>query len=260
MSEPAATLSPDAARSRFRAGLSVPTSGWSAGWTQANLIAVPLERAYDVLLFAQRNPKSCPVLDVTEPGESVASIFAGDLRTDLPGYRVYEDGRLVAEVSDVRDLWRADLVTFLIGCSFTFETGLLEAGIPIRHQQAGRNVPMYSTSIACSPAGRVSGNMVVSMRPIPAGQVAEAVRITDRFPAVHGGPVHIGEPEQIGITDLSAPDFGDAPMIEDGDIPVFWACGVTPQVAIQASAPPFAITHSPGRMFITDAPEGNYRQ
>ena len=251
------------ARERIRAGSTEPTSGLAPGLVQANLIAVPADWAFDMLLFAQRNPKPCPVIDVLEPGQVESALAPGsDLRTDIPGYRLWENGSLVDEVDDASAAWsqHPDLVSFLIGCSFTFETGLLDAGIPIRHQDAGRNVPMYSTSIACQPAGRVHGNMVVSMRPIPARQVAEAVRITDRFPAVHGGPVHIGEPEQIGITDLHSPDFGDAPAIQDGDIPVFWACGVTPQLAIQASAPPFAITHSPGRMFITDAPEGNYRQ
>ncbi|GAA1531897.1 putative hydro-lyase [Brevibacterium picturae] len=251
------------ARERIRAGSAEPTSGLAPGLVQANLIAVPADWAFDMLLFAQRNPKPCPVIDVLEPGQVESALAPGsDLRTDIPGYRLWENGALVDEVADATEAWsrHPDLVSFLIGCSFTFETGLLDAGIPIRHQEAGRNVPMYSTSIACRPAGRVHGNMVVSMRPIPARQVAEAVTITDRFPAVHGGPVHIGEPEQIGITDLDSPDFGDAPVIEDGDIPVFWACGVTPQVAIQASAPPFAITHSPGRMFITDAPEGTFRQ
>lgn len=252
-----------AARESIRAGATDPTSGLAPGLVQANLIAVPADWAFDMLLFAQRNPKPCPVLDVLEPGQVESALAPGsDLRTDIPGYRVWDNGELVDEVDDASAAWakHPDLVSFLIGCSFTFESGLLEAGIPIRHQDAGRNVPMYRTSTACRPAGRISGDMVVSMRPIPAHQVAEAVRITDRFPAVHGGPVHIGAPEQIGITDLDSPDFGDAPTIHDGDIPVFWACGVTPQAAIEQSAPPFAITHSPGRMFITDAPEGNYRQ
>lgn len=258
MSEPVSMLSPDVARGRFRAGLSVPTSGWSAGWTQANLIAVPHERAYDVLLFAQRNPKSCPVLDVTEPGETAAGIFAGDLRTDLPGYRVYEDGHLVAEASDVRDVWRDDLVTFLIGCSFTFETALLEAGVPVRHLEVGSNVPMYRTTRACRSAGAMSGPLVVSMRPMPADQVATAVRVTSRYPAVHGSPVHIGDPSALGIDDLDSPDFGDAVPIGPGEVPVFWACGVTPQAAIMQSRPPFAIGHAPGMMAITDARDSDY--
>ncbi|GAA1851604.1 putative hydro-lyase [Brevibacterium marinum] len=251
------------ARERIRAGAAEPTSGLAPGLVQANLIAVPADWAFDMLLFAQRNPKPCPIVDVLEPGQ-VESILApgSDLRTDIPGYRVWNNGVLQEEITDATEVWRThpDLVSFLIGCSFTFESGLVEAGIPIRHQEAGRNVPMYRTSTACRPAGRISGDLVVSMRPIPAHQVAEAVRITDRFPAVHGAPVHIGEPAQIGIDDLDSPDFGDAPVIADGDIPVFWACGVTPQAAVQASAPPFAITHSPGKMFITDEPEDTFRQ
>ena len=252
-----------AARELIRHGFTGPTSGMAPGLVQANLIAVPADWAFDVLLFTQRNPKPCPIVDVLEPGQVESALAPGsDLRTDIPRYRVWEDGELTGEIDDATEIWaeHPDLVSFLIGCSFTFETGLLEAGIPIRHQEAGRNVPMYRTSTACRPAGRVSGDMVVSMRPVPAAQVAEAVRITDRFPAVHGAPIHIGVPSQIGIDDLGAPDFGDAPVIEDGDIPVFWACGVTPQAAIQASGIPFAITHSPGKMLITDEPEDTYRQ
>ena len=261
---PAAGLSAGAqARLRIRRGFSGPTSGMAAGLVQANLICVPADWAFDVLLFAQRNPKPCPVIDVVEPGQVESALAPGsDLRTDLPGYRIWQDGRLSDEVTDVTEVWdrHPDLVSFLIGCSFTFESGLSEAGIPIRHQETGRNVPMYRTSTACAPAGRIGGDMVVSMRPIPAAQVAEAVRITDRFPAVHGAPVHIGEPGRIGIDDLDSPDFGDPPVIAAGDIPVFWACGVTPQAAIRDSAVPFAITHSPGRMFITDEPEDTYRR
>ena len=251
------------ARARIRAGFDGPTSGLAPGLVQANLIAVPADWAFDVLLFAQRNPKPCPVIDVLEPGQVESALAAGsDIRTDIPGYRIWENGALVDEVTDATEAWadHPDLVSFLIGCSFTFESGLTAADIPIRHQEAGRNVPMYRTTTACTPAGRVRGDMVVSMRPIPAHQVAEAVRITDRFPAVHGAPVHIGDPEQIGITDLDHPDFGDAPSIQSGDIPVFWACGVTPQVAIAESAPPFAITHSPGKMFVTDTEEGAFRR
>ncbi|UVI37931.1 putative hydro-lyase [Brevibacterium spongiae] len=251
------------ARARIRSGFDGPTSGMAPGLVQANLISVPADWAFDVLLFTQRNPKPCPVIDVLEPGQVESALAPySDIRTDIPGYRIWNNGELTGEVTDATQAWaeHPDLVSFLIGCSFTFENGLTEAGISIRHQDAGRNVPMYRTTTACAPAGRISGDMVVSMRPIPAAQVAEAVRITDRFPAVHGAPVHIGEPDQIGIADLSSPDFGDAPVIEDGDIPVFWACGVTPQAAIQASGVPFAITHSPGKMFITDEPEDTYRR
>lgn len=253
-----AALRPAEARALFRKGFVVPTSGWSSGWTQANLIAVPRDRAEDVRLFAERNPRSCPVLDVTEAGAVGSEIFDGDLRTDLPGYRVYEYGELVAEVPDVREVWREGLVAFLIGCSFTFEAALLEAGVPVRHVEVGSNVPMYRTSRACRPAGSVSGPLVVSMRPVPADQVATAVRVTGRYPAVHGAPVHVGDPEALGITDLGAPDFGDAVPIYPGEIPVFWACGVTPQAAIMQSRPPFAIGHAPGMMAITDVRDSHY--
>jgi len=196
------SLAPGQARELFRAGLRAQTSGWCTGWTQANLIAVPEELAYDVLLFAQRNPQPCPVLDVGEPGGFSTSIFEGDLRTDLPAYVVYEHGEPVAEVTDAREHWRPDLVPLLIGCSFTFETALLEAGVPVRHVEADTNVPMYRTSTATRPAGSLHGPLVVSMRPVPAHLVATAVRVTSRYPAVHGAPVHIGDPALIGIADL----------------------------------------------------------
>lgn len=252
------SLRPDEARALFRAGLGVPTSGWCAGWTQANLIAVPREQAYDVLLFAQRDPKSCPVLDVTEPGDVGSRVFDGDLRTDLPGYRIYEHGELVAEATDVREVWRDDLVAFFIGCSFTFEAALVEAGVPVRHLDVGSNVPMYRTGRPCRSAGSIGGPLVVSMRPMPADQVATAVRVTARYPSVHGAPVHIGDPAALGIEDLDSPDFGDAVPIHPGEVPVFWACGVTPQAAIMQSRPPFAIGHAPGMMAVTDARDSDY--
>lgn len=243
-------LSPVQARQQFRDGLVEPTSGWSAGFAQANLIALPRELAFDFLLFAQRNPKPCPVLEVLDAGENFGGIFGrsaqeADIRTDAPQYRIYREGELVDSPTDARGYWTGDMVSFLIGCSFTFEHPLLESGVPVRHIGAGRNVPMYRTTLACRPAGSFSGELVVSLRMIPAAQVADAVRITSRYPAVHGAPVHIGDPTLIGITDLEHPDFGDAP--------VFWACGVTPQAMVMASRPPLAITHAPGHMLITDA-------
>jgi uncharacterized protein YcsI (UPF0317 family) len=254
-----ATLTPTQARLRFRGGLAVPTAGWSAGYAQANLVAVPREIAYDLLLFAQRNPKPCPVLDVLDPGAVSGPILDGDVRTDLPRYRVFVDGELVDEPTDVTAWWREDLVSLLVGCSFTFEHALLEAGVPVRHVEQGVNVPMYRTGRRCRSAGAVSGPLVVSMRPVPAAQVADAVRITSRYPAVHGAPVHVGDPGRLGIGDLARPDYGDPVRLEPGDVPVFWACGVTPQAAVVESRPSLAITHAPGHMLVTDARDSAYQ-
>ncbi len=251
-------MTPSEARARYRAGLAVPTIGECAGHTQANLLAVPADWAYDVLLFTQRNPKPCPVLDVTDPGStSTALAPTADLRTDLP--RVWLHGRPVAEPSDVIDVWRDDLVTFLIGCSFTFERALAEAGVPLRHVAQGHNVPMYVTSQACRAGGRLSGPFVVSMRPVPAGLVSTAVRITAGLPLAHGEPVHVGHPASLGVADLNVPDFGDPVEAEPGDVPVFWACGVTTHLALSASGAPFAITHAPGHMLVTDVPDVAFR-
>lgn len=252
-------LRPAQARQRFREGLVTPTSGWSAGFAQANLICLPREQAFDFLLFAQRNPKPCPLLDVLDAGETRGPILDGDVRTDVPLYRVYEHGELTAEVPDVTPYWREDLVSFLIGCSFTFEHPLLAAGIEVRHITAGGNVPMFRTARDCRPAGALSGPLVVSMRPIAADRVADAVRITSRYPGVHGAPVHIGDPAALGIEDLSRPDYGDPVEIRAGELPVFWACGVTPQAMLLHSRPPFAITHAPGHMLITDAPDSEFQ-
>jgi len=258
---PPALLTPAQARERYREGLVTPTSGWAAGFTQANLVVLPREWAFDMLLFGQRNPRPVPLLDVTDPGSPRTALAPdADLRTDLPRYRVWQDGELVDEPTDVSDVWRPDLVSFLIGCSFSFETALLEAGVPVRNIEQGRNVSMYRTNIPCRPAGQFSGPLVVSMRPIPGGQVTEAVQITARMPQVHGAPVHVGAPAALGITDLASPDYGDPVEFQDGDVPVFWACGVTPQAALAASRPPFAITHAPGHMFVTDAPDSAYRE
>lgn len=246
------------AREKIRHGFDKPTAGMAPGMTQANMISLPRDWAFDFLLYAQRNPQSCPVLDVIESGDHRTLLAEdADLRTDIPRYRVWSNGKLVDEVTDATALWRQhpDLVTFLIGCSFTFETPLREAGIDVRHITDGSNVPMYKTNRLCRPAGRLSGELVVSMRPIPADRVSDAVQITGRFPSVHGAPVHIGEPHMLGIRDIYQPDFGDPVRIEPGEIPVFWACGVTPQAAVMHSGVPFAISHAPGHMFITDVPD-----
>lgn len=248
-------LSPQEVRAIIRQGRwSAPTPGLAPGHVQANLVILPREWAYDFLVFAMRNPKPCPVLDITEPGDPEPRKMApgGDLRTDLPRYRVWENGQCVAEPQEIGAYWRDDLVGFLLGCSFSFEGALVEARVPVRHIECGCNVPMYITHVPCTPAGRLSGPLVVSMRPIPAALVSRAVLATGRFPAVHGAPVHVGDPGAIGIRDVHRPDFGDPVPIRDGEVPVFWACGVTPQAALMASRPPFAITHAPGHMFLCD--------
>jgi uncharacterized protein YcsI (UPF0317 family) len=230
-----------------------PTAGIAHGFVQANLMVVPAEAAFDFLLFCQRNPKPCPIVEVVEAGRAEPSCAPGaDLRRDLPRYRIYRDGRLAEETADVTRHWRGDLVSFLIGCSFSFEEALSEAGVPLRHVERGCNVPMYRTSRACAPAGRFRGPLVVSMRPIPAEKVPLAVAVTARFERVHGAPVHVGAPEALGIADLARPDHGDAVEVRPGELPVFWACGVTPQEVALASRLPFCITHAPGHMFVTD--------
>ena len=253
------SASPAEARERFRAGLKTPTAAWAPGYAQANLVALPREYALDFMLFAHRNPKPCPLLDVTDEGSPVTSLAPGaDLRTDLPAYRVWENGECVAEPLDVSRYWRGDLMTFLIGCSFTFERALGAAGVPVRHVEQDRNVPMFITDRHCRPAGSFGGPLVVSMRPIPVDLVPVAVSVTARYPAVHGAPVHAGSPADLGIVDLSEPDFGDPVDCRNGDVPVFWACGVTPQVALASARPAFAITHAPGYMFITDVRDEAY--
>lgn len=231
-----------------------PTSGMCPGYAQANLVILPKEYAYDFLLFTQRNPKSCPVLEVSEVGERTLRTIAkgADIATEIPRYRIYENGVMTGEYTDVSKFWRDDLVSFLIGCSFSFESELLEADIEVRHITNNCNVPMYTTNIACEPAGIFHGNMVVSMRPIPYDQVVKATTITSHIPKVHGSPIHIGDPSIIGIKDINHPDFGDAVEIKDGEVPVFWCCGVTPQSVVMATKPSFCITHAPGHMLITD--------
>ena len=246
---------PDKVRKLIREGkITGSTAGMCSGYAQANLVILKKELAYDFLLFAMRNRKACPILEVTDVGSRSLRKMASDadIATDFPSYRIYKKGELTEEVVDIGKYWRDDFVSFLIGCSFSFESELLEADIPVRHIEEGRNVPMYNTNIACEDAGIFHGNMVVSMRPVPSELVAKAVEVTASMPMVHGAPISIGNPERIGIRDLSKPDYGDAVTIYDGEVPVFWPCGVTPQAAVMASKPDLCITHSPGHMFITD--------
>jgi uncharacterized protein YcsI (UPF0317 family) len=248
-------MNPQEARASIREGKwTKPTAGLALGYTQANLVILPKEWAFEFLLFCQRNPKPCPVLDVTDVGSPhpVRVAQKADLRTDLPKYRIYRYGKLDAEVTQITDFWQDCLVAFLLGCSYTFEAALLAAGIPVRHIEEGCNVPMYITNIECTPAGRFRGPMVVSMRPIPSRRVVKAVEVTARFPKAHGAPVHIGDPAAMGIENLARPNFGDSVTIKEGEVPLFWGCGVTPQVAARKAKPELMITHAPGHMFITD--------
>ena len=250
-------LTPAAARAAIRRGeITGPTTGFCAGYAQGNLVVLPKALAWDFLLFCQRNPKACPLLEVADAGARTFAQFApgSDIAADIPRYRVYEHGRLTAEPTDVTAYFdaRQDLVSFLIGCSFSFESGLLEVGAPVRQIEEGRNVPMFRTNIPCTPAGIFRGNMVVSMRPMPYDQVVRAVLVTGEMPRVHGAPIHIGDPSVIGISDIHKPDFGDDVTIREGEVPVFWPCGVTPQNVVMNVKPEIVITHSPGHMLITD--------
>jgi len=231
-----------------------PTAGLAPGFVQGNLAILPQDWADEFLRFCLANPKPCPVLGVSEPGSPKIPALAADLdiRTDLPRYRIWREGELVDEPRDVLSVWRDDLVCFVLGCSFSFEEALLHAGVPMRHIELGCNVPMYRTNVPTQRAGRFHGPLVVSMRPLKPADAIRAIQITSRLPAVHGAPVHIGIPEAIGISDIGRPDYGDPLTVEPGELPVFWACGVTPQAAIAAVRPPFAITHAPGSMLVTD--------
>ncbi|WBW49870.1 putative hydro-lyase [Peptoniphilus equinus] len=254
-------LTPKEARELIRGGKLVrPTSGIAKGHVQANLAILPKDLAFDFLLFANRNKKPCPILDVIEPGSFEPKLIAKgcDIRTDIPKYRIYKHGELVEEVDNLLDIYRDDFVAFLIGCSFSFENAMLAAGIPVRHIEDDHNVPMFITNIPTVPAGPFHGNMVVSMRPIPYDQVVKATTVTARYPAVHGAPVHIGDPGQIGIKDVMAPDFGEPSVFKDGEVPVFWACGVTPQSIAMTSKPEIMITHAPGYMLICDPVDEDY--
>ena len=248
------TMHPSEIRALCRAGtLTGQTAGLAGGYVQANMMILPQAQAFDFLLFCQRNPKPCPLVEVLDAGcWSPVCAPGADLRSDLPGYCVYEHGVRTRELNDIADLWRDDLVSFLLGCSFSFEEALIRDGIALRHVQEKRNVAMYKTSIPCRAAGAMKGSMVVSMRPIKAADIARAVEITARFPQVHGAPLHVGHPAGIGIEDLAAPDFGDAVAVHDDELPVFWACGVTPQYVAELSRLPFCITHAAGKMLVTD--------
>ena len=249
------------ARGDIRAGVHTgPTSGLAPGYAQANLVVLPQQDALDFLRFCVRNPGPCPLLEVTDTGSPHPELLAGDadLRTDIPRYRVLRDGECIDEPTDISSYWREDLVAFLLGCSFTFEWALAAAGLPLAHQEHARNVPMYVTDRRCVDAGPFRGPLVVSMRPFAPKDIPRVTEITARFPAMHGAPVHIGDPAALGIANLDAPDFGDPVSIDTDEVPAFWACGVTPQAVAQNARPSLAIFHSPGHMFITDLPHDHF--
>lgn len=248
-------MSPHELRQQIRNGqLRKPTAGYCGEYAQANLAILPRAQADDFMRFCHLNPKPCPLLGIGEPGQwQMPMLGEGiDIRTDVPGYYVYRDGKRAEEVTDLRDAWQPDFVVFAIGCSFSFEQMLMLEGIPLRHVEARRNVAMYRTSIANARAGPFGGNLVVSMRPMTSRHAIRAVQITSRFPAVHGAPVHLGDPSLLGIANLHKPDYGDAVEVKGDELPVFWACGVTPHEAIMAARLPIAITHKPGHMLVTD--------
>lgn len=253
-----AGLDASAVRQAVRAGrYRGHTSGLAPGVLQANLAVLPRDSALDFMRFCQRNPKPCPLVGVSDTGDPMLRTLGADIdvRTDIPGYNVYRDGALVEERPDIRDLWTGDLVAFLIGCSFTFERALVAGGIRLDHIAAGRNVPMYETTLETVPAGPFQGGMVVSMRPVDESDLSRVTETCRRFPYAHGAPVHAGDPGAIGITDLDTPDWGDPCPVPSGAVPVFWACGVTPQAAIRRARPSLCITHRPGAMLVTDVPE-----
>ncbi|WP_293450864.1 putative hydro-lyase [Planktotalea sp.] len=233
------------------------TSGLAAGKLQCNLAIIPKRYALDFLRFCQRNPKPCPVVGISDTGNPFLPTLGHDIdiRSDVSSYRVFKDGALTEEVADITALWSDDLVTVALGCSFTFENALLSNGIPVRHIETGRNVPMFRTNIDLMPSGPFVGKMVVTMRPIPAQQVEQAREISARYPQAHGAPIAVGDPANLGISDLSKPDWGDSVEVKDGEVPVYWACGVTPQNVLLDAKLPLCITHSPGYMLIADVAE-----
>ena len=254
-------ISPLELRRKIRSGdFTGNTSGYSRGFVQGNLCILPADYASEFLQFCQSNPKPCPLIGMaTSPGDYHIPKLGEDLdiRTDIPSYRVFENGELSHEVNDISDIWRDDLVSFVMGCSFSFEEELIDDGLEIRNVSEGVNVPMYRTDIDCNPAGRFTSKMVVSMRPMIPSDAIRAIQICTRFPAVHGAPVHFGDPDRIGVRDINQPEFGDAVTIHTDEVPVFWACGVTPQVAVEQARPPFCITHSPGCMLVSDLPNSH---
>ncbi len=250
-------MNPAEARCAVRSGvITGNTAGMAPGFIQGNLVILPGDLAFDFMRFCQRNPKPCPIVSVSDIGNPALPDLGNDIdiRSDIPSYNVYRGGELTETLTDINQLWRDDFVTFIIGCSYSFEQALVNEGVALRHLEEGLTVSMYKTNLETTPAGRFCGGMVVSMRPLTPSNAIRAVEITSRFPHTHGTPVHLGDPAQIGINDISKPDWGDGQLIKKDEIPVFWACGVTPQNVLQNACPEIFITHKPGSMLITDLP------
>ncbi|MCP5002079.1 MAG: putative hydro-lyase [Hyphomicrobiales bacterium] len=251
-------LQTEAVRDIVRAGdYSGHTTGLAAGRLQANVVILPEDHAVDFLRFCQRNAKACPLVGVSDRASPMMHTLGADIdiRTDVPSYRIYRNGVVEQEVTDISDLWRDDLVAFALGCSFTFERALMADGIRLHHIERNFTIPMYRTSVPTEPAGPFNGGVVVSMRPIARADVDRTREISARYPFAHGAPIHLGEPHAIGIASLDEPDWGDACAVGDDEVPVFWACGVTPQNAVLNAKPDICITHTPGCMLVTDIDE-----
>ena len=255
--------SPLAIRQKIRNGeIQTPTSGYAPGFVQCNLVILPKTYADDFEKFCQLNSRSCPLVAKSDnPGDfSLKSLGENiDIRTDIPLYRLYEHGELIKETQDITEIWQDDFVAFLLGCSFSFEEALIAEGIEIRNITEGKNVPMFKSNIKSEPVNQFTGNMVVSMRPMPPADAEKSIDICSHYPKVHGAPIHVGDPAELGIADVSKPDFGDTVSIKEGEVTAFWACGVTPQLAIANAKPEICITHSPGYMLITDIPNSQLR-
>ncbi|MGI9476107.1 MAG: putative hydro-lyase [Hyphomicrobiaceae bacterium] len=255
--DPRSVATGRAARLQYRAKELAPftqTTGVAAGYVQGSPVIIPSVLALDFLTMCQRNPKPCPLIAVSNPGDPSLPTLGHDIdvRTDIGGYRVWRRGELVDEVADIGGLWRNDFVTFVIGCSYSFEDALMRDGLELRHHTENSCVPMYRTSLPLVSSGPFSGNVCVSMRPFRARDAIRAIEITSRFPLTHGTPVHLGDPTEIGITDLAAPLVGDPVTVRPGELPVFWGCGITPQYSLLSARPEIAITHKPGCLLVSD--------
>ena len=231
------------------------TSSFSQGYVQGSLYILPEEYALDFATYCHRNPKACPLLAIGLVGDPYLPVLGQDLdvRTDVPRYRVMQDGEVIDEPTDIRNLWRDDFVSFVVGCSFSFEHALTMSGVSLRECARGDNVVMYQTNIDTFPAGPFGGKLIVTMRPLVPAQAIQAIQVTSHFQNSHGAPVHIGVPEHIGISDLESPLFNaKPPQMRPDELPVFWACGVTALFAVKHARPSMCIMHKPGSMVIAD--------